>query len=359
VTAPRGALRAMLSEVVGAAHGQHKPSGVVPALRIGAAEAAAAGAASAPSYWVRTSDGKTSGPFTYAKMAEAISTSRFGITDAIALAQGGPFRPLEDHPDLFRHVPASSLSERTANRNTPGEPDREWDLADGAIVSILGRLVCDRATGLVLCENGGVRKEVYLQDGAPEFVTSNLATELLGEFLVARGVITRGELDMALAVMPRFEGRLGDTLTALGLVEPVQLFRHIAAQVQEKLLDVFTWTGGRATYWKDVKRPQSGFPLGIDPWRLLVDGVDRRLARGLPDPLAERGEEKLVAAKPLPVGLEPGRLPLPARVALEVSRTPVKAKDLVARMSDPRGADPRAGRREIVMLVALRALRWA
>ena len=91
---------------------------------------------------------------------------------------------------------------------------------------------------------GGVRKEIYLKDGAPVFVTSNVAGELLGEQLVTKGVIKREELDFALAVMPRFKGRLGDTLNALGLLDPVQLFRHIAEQARDKLLDVFTWVRG-------------------------------------------------------------------------------------------------------------------
>jgi serine/threonine-protein kinase len=114
-------------------------------------------------------------------------------------------------------------------------------------------------------------------------VTSNLASELLGEYLVHKGVISRGELDMALAVMPRFEGRLGDTLSGLGLVEPVVLFREIGEQVREKLIDLFEWRAGSCTYYHGVAPPPSGFPLNIDAWDVLDEGLRRRIDAGLED----------------------------------------------------------------------------
>jgi serine/threonine-protein kinase len=307
--------------------------------------------------FVRTSQGQTIGPLSYAKVVEAIATGHFGITDTFAVG-GGPFRPLQDHPDLFRHVPASSLSERTMRRDIPGEPDRHGSLENGGLIGLLGRLVLDRETGLLLCERAGVRKEVYLSHGTPEFVTSNLASELLGEFLVSRGVITRSELDMALAVMPRFEGRLGDTLTALGLVDPLQLFRYIAMQVQEKLLDLFAWNAGYATFWRGVSPPHSGFPLGLDPWRILIEGVDRHLAHRVDDPLATRGNAVVVAVRPPPSGLEEAMLPPSLRRILDAAEEPVRVSELVS-LGEGYGRDPRAGRREIVLLLGIGALRWA
>ena len=120
-----------------------------------------------------------------------------------------------------------------------------------------------------------MRKEVYLNHGAPTFVTSNMASELLGEYLVSKKVIGREELDMALAVMPRFEGKLGDTLVELGLVEPVQLFRSIGDQIRDKLVDLFTWERGTASFYEDINPPLSEFPLNLDAWKLL-DAGNRR-----------------------------------------------------------------------------------
>lgn len=102
---------------------------------------------------------------------------------------------------------------------------------------------------------------------------------------------------MALAVMPRFEGRLGDTLSALGLVEPVVLFRHIAEQVREKLLDLFVWQSGTCKIYPGVPPPPSGFPLNIDGWEVLDEGLSRRIEQDLEAArLTELGTERLLPA---------------------------------------------------------------
>lgn len=309
-------------------------------------------------YRVRTSGGHILGPLSYAKVVEAIATREIGVADLVAIGSGA-FSPITAHADLQRHFPASSLSETTRDQGTTTRPDREHDLGprgDG-IARAIGQIMLARDSGLLLVSRGATRKELYFQKGIPEFVTSNVPSELLGEFLVARGVISRGELDMALAVMPRFEGRLGDTLTALGLVESVYLFREIAAQVLEKLLELFTWDDGHALFFRDVAPPPSGFPLGLDPYRVLQQGLERRFAAGLDrDRLAGRGGERLVPVRPAPLGLRHATLPLSARRCLERIDRPRPLAEIVAELRDRTGRDPLAGLREVALLLALGAV---
>lgn len=302
-------------------------------------------------YRVRTSDGRALGPWTYARLVEAVTTSELGATDDVAIGSE-PFRPLRDLPDIFRHLPASSLDERTQRYAAPADPDHGYDVAQNGVARALAQVLLERETGLLLFEQGAVRKEVYVVEGVPEFVNSNLASELLGEFLVARGVISRGELDMALAVMPRFEGRLGDTLTALGLVEPVHLFRQIASQVQEKLLELFTWTHGRGSFFRGVARPPSGFPLGLDPWRVLEEGIDRRIAAGVETAI---DGATLQSKRPAPRGLASAPLSSFAREVLDRALRPTPYQALAALAPDAR-RDPRRARREITLLLAIGAL---
>jgi serine/threonine protein kinase len=307
-------------------------------------------------YEVRTANGEALGPLSYAKLVEAVAMRQVGPEDRVGLI-GRPLEVLSSQPDLSRHLPQSSLSERTADRTSPAAPDNEVDLSrPRGVLPLLGQLTLERDTGLLLCEQAGVRKEVYLENGVPEFVSSNVAGELLGEFLVARSVISRGELDMALAVMPRFEGRLGDTLTALGLVEPVHLFRQIASQVEEKLLDLFSWTSGRATFYRGLARPPSGFPLGLDAWRILVDGVARRIAAGIDrEGIAGRLGDLVETARPAPRGLASAPLPPGLRRALERGLRPTP----LAQLLDDRGRDEARAVRDATLLLGLGALRWS
>ncbi|MBX7190888.1 MAG: protein kinase [Sandaracinaceae bacterium] len=344
------ARRAALAGIVSEAMRTRSASGLVPAQT---AEAEAR-TTDHPEvfYQARTADGRVLGPWTYARLVEAVATGDLSPADQVALG-GEPFRALRDLPDLFRHVPASGLDERTQRYATPAAPDHDYDVATGGVGRALAQALLERETGLLLFAQGSVRKEVYVVEGTPEFVSSNLASELLGEFLVARGVISRGELDMALAVMPRFDGRLGDTLTALGLVEPVHLFQQIANQVQEKLLELFSWSHGRASFFRGVARPPSGFPLGLDPWRVLEEGLERRIAAGLEPDLSLA---TLQATRPAPRGLVAAPLSAFARQVLDRSTRPAAYASLVG-LLDPSRRDPRRAHREISLLLALDAIR--
>ncbi|MCS6797856.1 MAG: protein kinase [Myxococcota bacterium] len=316
-------------------------------------------------YEVRTTDGRVLGPIPFAQVVEAVATGRIGPDDLVR-ADDDAFRPVREVTSLRRHLPASSLR-TTLPPPEPGQapaappaPSQRISLADGGIISALASSALRGATGLWLCEQGDIRKEVYVDRGRPTFVTSNLASELLGEYLVARGVISRGELEMALAVMPRFEGRLGDTLAALGLVEPVQLFQHIATQVREKLLDLFTWTRGEAAFYQGVSGPESGFPLALDVWEILEDGIRRRVVQGLEDArFAGRGDSVLVAIPALSTEVREAPLPADARRLLAVLSRPRPLRELHRMFDDRGGRDPRRAERAIVLLLHVGAIRWA
>ena len=88
------------------------------------------------------------------------------------------------------------------------------------------------------------------------------------------------------------DGHLLEGLVALGLVEPLELFQHIAEQVREKLLDLFTWESGTATFYEGVDPPSSGFPLRLDAWEILDRGIQRRIAAGF--------ESELIMARRTP-----------------------------------------------------------
>ena len=234
------------------------------------------------------------------------------------------------------------------------------DFEDGGFVVALARTLVTRRTGLWLCEQGGVRKEVYVKQGVPAFVTSNLAGELLGEYLVKKRVINRSELDMALAVMPRFEGKLGDTLVALGLVEPLELFQHIGEQVREKLLDLFTWASGTAMFYEGVDPPSSGFPLRLDAWEILDRGLERRIAAGFENELIlERGQDRVVQPDRIDTAIATTALPDDVRAALLLCKSPQTIEEVARFVAEQEeNDDPQRGYRVAGLLLALGAVHW-
>ncbi|MCS6915679.1 MAG: protein kinase [Myxococcales bacterium] len=147
------------------------------------------------------------------------------------------------------------------------------DFAETSPARILCRLAADRETGLLSVECGDVIKDIFLVDGSPEYVASNVAAERFGEYLVQCGAITPGELAMALAVLPRFHGRLGDTLVGLNLMRPLDVFRLLLRQVREKLIQVFSWTEGTFRFYRGRQNRREAFPLGLDAFAIIGAGV--------------------------------------------------------------------------------------
>ncbi len=178
--------------------------------------------------------------------------------------------PLPEVPPDLSMLPAPPIGDvgRQLER-----PDVEGELEQTPPIRLLYKLAAESRTGLLVVEAGAIRKEIYFVGGVPEYVASNSAQDLFGEYLVAQKVIAQGELAMALAMMPHFGGRLGDTLVGLGLIKPLDVFRHLTRQVRDKLVDVCTWQAGGFRWFGDKRNLREAFPLGLDAFEVLGAGA--------------------------------------------------------------------------------------
>ncbi|MCA9577982.1 MAG: protein kinase [Polyangiales bacterium] len=309
----------------------------------------------APRQYAICAGGEWREQLTYAQVVESVALGQLHPLDQLRLPSGDTFR-LEEVPEFMRHARGGTLGSITQDSLPTLQPSTTLPADEGGIVVALGRSLLREETGLWLAEQGAVRKEIYIVDGAPVMVASNMAGELLGEYLVARGVVSRGELDMALAVMPRFEGKLGDTLVALGLVEPVHLFQHIASQVEEKLLETALWKSGVFSFYPGATAPGERFPLASGPWEILLEATRRRLMHGL-DPVDvgdPHGAAVWKLGSALPRTLATSTLPGLVALALTVLRKPHSTADLLAALDDPEGRDRLRGARVLTVLAQLR-----
>jgi serine/threonine-protein kinase len=107
----------------------------------------------------------------------------------------------------------------------------------------------------------------------PEYVSSNISSELFGNWLVQQSVLSQGELAMALAMMPHYGGKLGDTLVGLGLLKPLEVFRHLTRQVRQKLIDVCTWGRGNYSWYGNRTNDREAFPLDLNAFEVLGAGA--------------------------------------------------------------------------------------
>src|SRR4029077_9372346 len=149
------------------------------------------------------------------------------------------------------------------------------------------RLFCDLAlageTGLLHFALGDTVKEIFLVGGSPESVSSSNANERFGEYLLGKQVLGPADLELALSMLPHYNGKLGDTLVALGLLRPLDVFRLLSEQVRDRVIDVFAWTEGTFAYYRGVTNRQENFPLGLDTFEIL-GGCVANLPYGLLTP---------------------------------------------------------------------------
>ena len=187
---------------------------------------------------------------------------------------GQPFQRLEAIDVLARHLPPSTAT--TSQLDGPGVPDyaaelpprrcsRSW--AGCSCGANRASLFADRPASAPPGEprpkdappssrapgSAASRKELYFDKGRLVLVASSEPSELLGEYLVRQGAIDRTELEMALLALPEYDGRLGDTLIGLGLVDPVEVFRAIQNQGRARVADIFRWPKGRVSFYRGVK----------------------------------------------------------------------------------------------------------
>jgi hypothetical protein len=100
-----------------------------------------------------------------------------------------------------------------------------------------------------------------------------MSGDRFGEYLVTRGFLRSGDLERALAEMPRFGGKFGEALVGLGFMRPLDVFRLLSQHVRERVMELFTWTQGAFNYYRSMRNPMEAFPLGLSTFEILGAGV--------------------------------------------------------------------------------------
>lgn len=153
----------------------------------------------------------------------------------------------------------------------------EGSLAKVSIARILARLFRTKETGRLFVQNGPTEKSIYFRDGEPIFIDSNKKEELLGHFLCSRRLISPAQLEEALNRLSEWGGRLGDALVAIRAVPAHAIFEHLSDQMREKLLEIFTWSGGYYGYYENQEPEVQGYALGLDAYQTIVEGTRERV----------------------------------------------------------------------------------
>jgi len=142
---------------------------------------------------------------------------------------------------------------------------------------IFARLHRKRATGRLHLTHNEIEKTIYFEVGEPILVESNQVNERLGLFLLSRKVISKSQLKEGLDRLTERGGRLGDALVAIRAIPAHEVFKYLSEQMREKILDIFTWKGGRWEYYENQQPDTHGYPLGVDAYGTVSEGCLERI----------------------------------------------------------------------------------
>lgn len=161
--------------------------------------------------------------------------------DVLVAKDKGPFLPIAAFAELGEILPLL--------REAP-LPSYAGDLAVVSFLSLMQRLMEQRATGQVVLRDGTRRKDVYFENGAPVFVTSTSTKERLGEVLVAKGRLSADDLRVALADAQERGRPLPDILVSNGLLSDLELRDALREQQLQRMVDVCTWERGSYAFFE-------------------------------------------------------------------------------------------------------------
>ena len=220
-------------------------------------------------YRVLLPDGMV-GPLALPRLVELFATGR-AFRDTPISREGGPFRPARQIQELDRLC--SSLAARW-DGGIDNDAALRWTLSRAQWPGQLFDLAIRRVTGLLTVRDGERQKKVFFVDGVPELTASTEASELLGAFLVERGILLPMEVDMGLALAPRYGGRLGDALVSLGVLRPMELSRAVMEQIRARFTELVSWRRGDVSFLEGERcQDEDTIPGACPPFELIPKGI--------------------------------------------------------------------------------------
>ena len=229
-------------------------------------------------------DGALSGPMTrmsqaHAEAEAARARAEFISGEAIPSGIGGDI----GSSGILQLVRPGDDDLAAEDVEIPSGPREVGDIAQQPVLRTVYLLARGKGTGMLALEGrAGVLKEAYLVEGQPQFVSSNIESERLGNYLIEQGALTPQALQRATSVVHHFGGRLADTLVGLDILDPLEAYRLLAKQVAAKLMETFSWQKGRYTWTPRHPNPWKARSLHLDAFRVIGAG-----AAQLGEPLIE------------------------------------------------------------------------
>lgn len=145
----------------------------------------------------------------------------------------------------------------------------------GWLVDVLGFVASARLTGELIVVCKGIQRELFFECGAFRMANSSDRSDLLGEYVVREGIISREQLKQALTVMKQKNMRLGQTLIALGFVSGQDVYGLLNRKLVKIFHDVMAIDDGTYYFVSEIDLSKLPASLYLETDALLMQGMHR------------------------------------------------------------------------------------
>lgn len=141
---------------------------------------------------------------------------------------------------------------------------------------ILQLLATGKKTGILECKTTTRQKEVAFREGNIIFASSVNSTEdLLGNMLLKRGRISKGDLERAITLHKQTGRQLGTTLVDMNLFSKEEVGECLKLQIEEIVYNLFSWREGDFIFHENTAPKNAPFLIELSTMNVIMEGTRR------------------------------------------------------------------------------------
>ena len=141
---------------------------------------------------------------------------------------------------------------------------------------ILQLLATGKKTGILECKTSSRQKEVAFKDGNIVYASSvNSAEDLLGNMLLKRGKISKGDLERAITLHKQTGRQLGTTLIDMNLFTKEEIGECLKLQIEEIVYNLFSWREGDFVFHEGAAPKNTPFLIELNTMNVIMEGTRR------------------------------------------------------------------------------------
>ena len=122
-------------------------------------------------------------------------------------------------------------------------------------------------TGTLQIKRDDIWKNIYVKDGKPIYVESNLRADALGPYILRKKRLKPSDLEASLLALTESDLALGEILIIRNLIDAQTLSAALVSQHEEKISNMFRWLDGTYEFKEGMDWPEN---ISMLPLRLIT-----------------------------------------------------------------------------------------